>query len=84
MVDYRKNARSLTLRTGKVHALRAPNSIDCAVLNISQSGACILVPDGTEISESFVLEIDHDRQVRNCKVAWRDGCRIGLKFDDLE
>ncbi len=83
-MDNRKDARSLTLLTGKVVAPSTRDSVDCAVLNISQSGACILIPKNTEISEPFILEIDHDLQARNCRIAWRSGCRVGLVFDGAE
>lgn len=81
MADSRKNARNLTLLTGKVLASSAPTSVDCAVLNISQTGACILVPNGTEIADALVLKIDRDPDAHNCKIAWRAGCRVGLKFE---
>ena len=84
MLDKRKSARNLTLRTAKVLVRSPPCSIDCAVLDISQSGACILVPNDVEMPEAFVLQIDHDSQARSCKIAWRNGCRIGLMFEGCE
>jgi hypothetical protein len=84
MDDNRRSDRTLTLLTGKVLAPSLPHSVDCAVLNISQSGACILVPKDAEISERFVLQIDDDRRSCTCKMVWRNGSRIGLTFDGPE
>ena len=83
-MESRKDARSLTLRTAKVRAPTAQSAVNCAVLNISVSGACILVPEGAVIPDMFALEVDDESKVRNCKVVWRNGSRIGLTFDGLE
>ena len=80
MVDNRKSTRELTLLTGRLLSPFAANSIDCAVLDISQSGACILLPKGTEAPDAFVLEIDRDPRARNCRIVWRNGCRMGVVF----
>jgi len=79
-VENRRTARKLTLLTGKVLASSDARPVDCAVFNISRSGACILVPKGTRIAESFVLRIDHDPRARACKLIWRNGSRVGLTF----
>ena len=82
MHDGRKNDRKLTLVTGRVLAPSiAADPIPCAVLNISQSGACILLPEGTQMSESCILEIDHDPGARKCKRVWQSGCRVGVTFN---
>ena len=80
-MDKRRAQRHLTLRTGRILAEDGQGTVDCAVLNISQTGACILVPAGTMIPEGFELAIDCETMVRNCQVVWRDGPRIGLSFD---
>jgi PilZ domain len=83
-MDNRRHVRDLTLLTAKVSARSTASPINCAVLNISESGACILVPAGADISETFVLAIDPDRRSRNCRTVWRNGCLVGLKFDEPE
>ena len=84
MEESRKNTRTSTLLTAKVRAEASRNGIDCVVLNVSRSGARIMVPNDAEIPGSFVLEIDRGRQVHNCKRVWRNGPLVGLKFDGQE
>jgi PilZ domain len=84
MLENRNNERHLTLRTGKIILANEPDHIDCAVLNISRSGACILVPAGAAVSDFFELAIDCEEAPRNCRRVWQDGCRIGVAFSDGE
>jgi invasion protein IalB len=81
MMDNRRAQRHLTLRTGKILAEDGQGTVDCAVLNISKTGACILVPAGATIPEGFDLAIDCEDTIRNCKMVWCDGPRIGLRFE---
>jgi hypothetical protein len=56
------------------------SDIDCAVLNISESGACVLVPLDAEVPETLNLAIDKVGGEHACSVVWRSGSRIGMKF----
>src|SRR5215471_8438033 len=80
MQETRKTDRYLTLRTGKISFPGAPNGMDCAVLNVSRTGACLLVPANAAVPDQFDLTIDHERAVRSCRRVWHDGSRIGLEF----
>jgi len=80
MQETRKTDRYLTLRTGKISFPGAPNGMDCAVLNVSRTGACLLVPLNAAVPEQFDLTIDNERAVRSCRRVWHDGSRIGLEF----
>jgi hypothetical protein len=82
MSENRRNDRQLTFRTGKISGVDASDQIDCAVLNVSRSGACILVPDGATVAEIFELVIDREDGRRVCRRIWQDGSRIGLAFMD--
>jgi hypothetical protein len=84
MTDNRRSERSLILRTGRVLFPEEQGFVACAVLNISDTGACILVPNGVDVPDTFTLAIDHDVSVRSCKLAWRRGSRIGLMFNEAE
>ena len=76
--EQRRDPRQLVLRTGKLDCAGA--MVDCALLNISRSGACVLVPDAQAIPNSVAMIIDGDDVVRRCNVAWRAGARIGVAF----
>ncbi len=80
MHEGRSSNRRLTLRTGKISAIEAATDIDCAVLNVSRTGACVLVPAGVQIPERFELAVDREDVTRNCRRIWRDGSRIGVEF----
>ena len=79
--DHRRHPRQLILKTGKLDCAGEGGMVDCALLNISRTGACVLVPDASVIPNSVSMIIDGDDQVRRCIVAWRAGARIGVSFD---
>jgi hypothetical protein len=78
--DHRRHSRDLVLRTGKIVRALGAAAIDCAILNISQSGACILVPPEADIPQSFDLSVDPDDTVYRCETVWKAGPKIGLTF----
>lgn len=80
MHDNRREDRVLVLQTGRIRCGDQERPIDCAILNVSSTGACILVPIAQPIPESFDLVIDSDRSAHPCMVAWRRGARIGVEF----
>ncbi len=78
--NKRRSARQLTFQTGTIVCSDQAFSVQCAILNISEHGACILVPMGSTVSEAFTLLMDHDMARHECKLAWREGARIGASF----
>jgi hypothetical protein len=68
------------LKTAKIFHDRRASAIDCAIVNISDGGACILLSNATVVPDAFNLTIDHDGEMRGCTVAWRAGNRIGVAF----
>lgn len=84
MRDDRKEARVLVLKTGRIVGTSADSSIDCAVLNVSASGACILVPPRAAIPTAFALAIDENDTLHDCVLMWRDGARLGVRFASTE
>ena len=83
MSEIRRSERHLTLKTAKIVAANSAAAIDCAILNISEHGACILVPEGATVAGSFELFIDHDGSAHHCQLAWRQGTKIGVSFEAL-
>ncbi|MGH6837063.1 MAG: diguanylate cyclase domain-containing protein [Methylocella sp.] len=53
--------------------------IDCAVLNLSDGGACLKVESPIGIPDSFDLVLDR-ATVGNCRVTWRKATQIGVEF----
>jgi hypothetical protein len=80
MRNMREQPRELTLKTAKIKTKIMESAIHCAILNISDTGACILVPDQTDIPDTFDLTIDPIGSNYACRVAWRSKNRIGVSF----
>ncbi|QIO98835.1 PilZ domain-containing protein [Bradyrhizobium symbiodeficiens] len=58
------------------------SSLRCRVLNFSEEGAAIELPDQRCTSSQFKLMIENNRAIRNCRLIWSSGSRIGVKFVD--
>ena len=58
----------------------AGSSTRCRVVNLSDAGAAIDVPDAAHIPNSFQLMMESDRSVLDCRIAWIKRNRIGVQF----
>jgi len=76
----RNHSRELTLQTGKLSTGESASSVDCAILDISDGGACILVPNAEEIPATFTLTVDRTKTTLSCVTKWKTGNRIGVSF----
>ncbi len=83
MLRRHHSPRTLTLNTGKIILRDGGLSVDCAILDFSGNGACVLVPDGAEIPAVFLLAIDGTRTTYSCVVRWRTRSRIGVAFEPV-
>jgi hypothetical protein len=55
--------------------------VPCSLLDVSQSGARLLVPGNEDLPSEFLLLLsEHGRARRQCRVAWRRRDRIGVEF----
>jgi hypothetical protein len=77
----RRSERHLTFKTARIVAHNHDYALECVVLNMSQHGACVLVPIGSRIEDRFTLFVDGSEEPHYCTVAWRDGSRIGVSYD---
>jgi hypothetical protein len=80
-MEHRKSERRLTFATGRIVAENDAYSLECAILNVSDHGACLLVPLGATTGDRFTLFTDGSDQARSCTVAWREGARIGVSYE---
>ena len=80
MLERRREARRLTLKTGTIRGPGDGKAVDCAIFDLSGGGACLVVPVGTDIPATFDLAIDPDRVSRACRVRWQSGNKIGVAF----
>ena len=56
-------------------------STRCRLVNISDEGAAIDVPDPAFVPACFQLMTEKDRVVRNCRIVWTKQNRIGVIFE---
>jgi hypothetical protein len=57
-------------------------SLRCRVFNISDKGAAIELPTKRYIRSVFRLMLEKDRIVRDCRLVWSSGNRVGVVFVD--
>jgi len=77
--DRRKLRRLKTLRSARIDY---GDGIPCRVINMSHTGAGLRLMDETErIPRSFMLMLESGEH-HLCRVAWRNGDRMGVKFID--
>jgi uncharacterized protein (DUF2336 family) len=78
MTQNRQYPRYLTLKMGQITGEGLER--DCAVLNVSRGGACVLVSEIESLPDAFSLSFDGD--TRECAIAWRERHRVGVAFTD--
>ncbi|MFD2183844.1 PilZ domain-containing protein [Rhodoplanes azumiensis] len=74
----RRHPRFLTLATGRI--VDRDDAIDCAVVNVSVGGACLLVADAAAVPGVFELVVDPGRIRVRCVAVWRDRHHLGVAF----
>jgi hypothetical protein len=53
---------------------------DCAIRDLSESGACLVLITPVAISDTFELAMYDATIKRRCRVVWRAGRRVGVAF----
>jgi hypothetical protein len=81
--DKRKHNRVMTLQSGAVHFKDDASPIKCAILNISEGGACLLVASTAYIPDAFELAIDFSGRKHACRVAWKTSTKLGVLFREV-
>ena len=55
----------------------------CSISDISDSGARLALENDVELPDTFVLLLTRNGDARrHCRVIWRDGLMLGVKFPD--
>ena len=76
--DRRKSARTDLDEVAFIFS--SGSSTRCRLVNLSDDGAAIVVPDATHIPVRFQMMTERDRAVFDCRIAWIKGNRIGVEF----
>lgn len=77
--ELRRHPRELTLKTATLQ-FEGSVPIACAVLNVSKTGACILLSSTEGIPDSFDLIMDPGGPTHTCSVAWRSKFKLGVWY----
>ena len=76
---HRIAPRHRVLKTGSIQF--GGGAIDCAVRNVSETGAALEVVTPLFIPDRFTLFVPSDQFKRPCHIVWRKEKRIGIAFD---
>jgi hypothetical protein len=52
----------------------------CAIADISETGARIMLESECELPERFILLLTPGEARRHCRLVWRDGLAAGVEF----
>jgi hypothetical protein len=78
MDEHRIAARRRFLKAGTIEF--GGGGIDCAVRNLSETGAALEVVTPLFIPDRFTLFVPTEQLKRPCRVIWRKEKRIGVTF----
>jgi len=79
--ERRRHRRFSTLKTGELTLGNGGPSVACLILNLSYGGAALRLPDEEfDCPSSFSLKLQAG-PVHGCKVIWRRGDMVGVKFN---
>jgi len=77
--DHRQAKRKRVLKGARILMPELGISCDCAVRDFSETGACLVLTTPVAVSASFELAL-YDNTIKQCRVVWRAGRRVGVAF----
>lgn len=80
MQERRHEPRFRMLKSARIVFNNRFSTMDCAVRNLSEHGAMLLVAGPHGIPNTFRLEMGDGVTAHDCRVIWRDAKRIGVEF----
>lgn len=78
MQDNRTIGRKRVLKTAQIVLSEKAPKLDCAVRNLSDTGACLQVSTTYGIPANF--DVVFERVRRSCRSVWRTDTKIGVTF----
>ncbi|MBI2719137.1 MAG: PilZ domain-containing protein [Rhizobiales bacterium] len=78
--DKRSARRMRVLKDGKIVTMNNRSVIDCAVRDLSETGARLRCQDQAAVPNEFRLLLPHDKTIRDAKVVWRRDDHVGIAF----
>jgi len=78
-LDKRQAKRKRVLKGARILIPSLGISVDCAVRDLSETGACLVLTTPVAITDNFELAL-YDGAIRQCSVVWRTPRRLGVSF----
>jgi hypothetical protein len=78
--DRRLQARKPTRIQAWADPGGAAPAVDCVIIDISPSGACIASVNGAPLPDTFSLQVDQKNEIAEAAVIWRVENTVGVKF----
>jgi PilZ domain-containing protein len=78
--DQRQAKRKRVLKGARILIPSLGISVDCALRDLSQTGACLVLTTQVAITNEFELAT-YDGAIKQCRVVWRTASRVGVSFD---
>jgi PilZ domain-containing protein len=79
-IERRRHPRVRVLKAARILLKGHFSVIDCTVRNLSEGGACLLVPSMVGIPDRFDIVIGTDKTVLPCRRVWNRDTRLGIEF----
>jgi hypothetical protein len=79
MADERRIMRKRVFKGARILMPELGISSDCAIRDLSETGACLLLTAPVGICDTFELAM-YDMTIKPCRVVWRAGRRVGVAF----
>lgn len=80
MKERRTSLRQPRYKAASIVFNRLSSVISCTLRNVSDDGACLLVPADLFVPAEFKLLTEET--MRSCTVAWRRPDRIGVRYEE--
>jgi hypothetical protein len=77
--ERRTSPRRRVFKSGRI-ALNRTDEITSVVRNLSAGGAMLEAANIAGIPDEFMLVIESESLSRQCRVIWRQGARMGIRF----
>ncbi|ODT13897.1 MAG: hypothetical protein ABS35_36510 [Kaistia sp. SCN 65-12] len=82
MEERRKAPRIKSLKGGRIIYLNGSATRDCAIRNLSASGAKLILDNIVGIPDQFNLQFEDGTQ-RHCTIRWKKLSELGVEFKEI-
>ena len=80
--DRRRSERKKVLRGAKIIYNGGHCTLDCSIVDLSETGACLVLPTLVPLPENITLMLDDERK-RPAEIVWSASNRLGVRFLDI-